>query len=258
MENVIIDSQREYDLRRKTSQQTPNTKISEKSSQNNTTTKPKVVKQKNKTVAVNSDKGREKGTQNNEKQSADLSSTNTSDSTPVKTILSNVNRASQQTDFADRAVANKAETSTSKNQIPFSLEQEISKIKIFVPLTELATQNVYRIQILKALNIEDHNDIVNLNDDQPELIFGPKIEGRYQEGPVPTFYVSLNVHDKILHNDMHDSGASHNLMPKAVMESLGLEITRPYKYFYSFDSRRVKCLALIKYLCVNLAQILAK
>lgn len=57
---------------------------------------------------------------------------------------------------------------------------------------------------------------------------------------------------------MHDSGASHNLMPKVVMERLGLEITHPYKYLYSFDSSRVKCLGLIKDLCVNLTQILAK
>ena len=125
--------------------------------------------------------------------------------------------------------ANKAETSTVKSQIPFSLEQEISKIKIFLPLTELAAQHAYRTQILKALNLEDNNDTFNLSDDQPNLIFGPKTEGKYQEGPVPPFYVSFNVHDKILHNTMHDSGASHNLMPKAVMESLGLEITRPYK-----------------------------
>ena len=141
----------------------------------------------------------------------------------------NVNRASEQTDFSDRVAVNKVETSTSKNQIPFSLEQEISKIKISIPLTELVAQIVYRNQIFKALNLEDKNDTVNLNDDQPELIFGPKIEGKYQEGPVPPFYVSLNVHDKIFHNAMHDSGASHNLMPKDVMESLGLEITRPYK-----------------------------
>ena len=57
---------------------------------------------------------------------------------------------------------------------------------------------------------------------------------------------------------MHDSGASYNLIPKAVMESLGLEITRPYKYLYSFDSSRVKCLGLIKDLYIKLAQIPAK
>ena len=111
---------------------------------------------------------------------------------------------------------------------------------------------------MKALNIEDNNDSVNLNDDQPELIFGPKIEGIYQEGPVPPFYVSFNVHDKILHNAMHDSGASHNLMPKVIMERLGLEITRTYKDLYYFDSNRVKCLGLIKDLCVTLTQIPAK
>ena len=92
-------------------------------------------------------------------------------------------------------------------------------------MTELATQHAYRAQILKALNIEDSNDTVNFNNDQPELIFGPKIEGKFQEGVVPPFFVSLNVHEKILHNAMHDSGASHNLMPKVIMERLGLEIT---------------------------------
>ena len=42
------------------------------------------------------------------------------------------------------------------------------------------------------------------------------------------------------------------------MDILGLEITRPYKDLYSFDSSRVKCLGLIKDLCVNLAQIPSK
>ena len=79
-------------------------------------------------------------------------------------------------------MANKAESNTLKNQIPLSLENEISKIKIFVPLTELVTRNVYRVYILKALNIEYIHDTVNLNDDTPELIFGPKIEGNFQEG----------------------------------------------------------------------------
>lgn len=42
------------------------------------------------------------------------------------------------------------------------------------------------------------------------------------------------------------------------MEKSGLEITRPYKYLYYFDSRKVIFLALIKYLCVTLAQIPSK
>lgn len=42
------------------------------------------------------------------------------------------------------------------------------------------------------------------------------------------------------------------------MEKLNLDITRPYKDLYSFDSNKVRCLGLIKDLCVTLAQILAK
>ena len=54
---------------------------------------------------------------------------------------------------------------------------------------------------------------------------------------------------------MLDSGASHNLMPKAVMDELGLEVTKPYHDLFSFDSRKVRCLGLIKYLVINLAQL---
>ena len=53
-------------------------------------------------------------------------------------------------------------------------------------------------------------------------------------------------------------GASHNLIPNIVVESLGLEITRPYKYLCSFDSRKVRCMGLIKYTMVTLAHIPAK
>ena len=172
--------------------------------------------------------------------------------------MTNVNRENQQADFADKVVTNRPETNVLKRQVHFSLENEISKIKISVPLSKLVTQDAYKSQILKDLNIGENNDTVNLNDDQPKLLFGPRIEGRYQEGVVPPFYISLNIHDKIMHNAMHDSRASHNLMPKVVMERLGLEITRPYKDFYSFDSSEVKFLGLIKDLYVNLAQIPAK
>ena len=59
---------------------------------------------------------------------------------------------------------------------------------------------------------------LNFSDDKPKYLFGPEVEGKFQEGGVPPFYVSLNIHDKILHNTMLDSGASNNLMPKVVME----------------------------------------
>ena len=57
---------------------------------------------------------------------------------------------------------------------------------------------------------------------------------------------------------MLDSGASQNLMPKAIMEKLGLDITHPYHDLYSFDYGLVCCLGIIKYLVVSLEQIPAK
>ena len=57
---------------------------------------------------------------------------------------------------------------------------------------------------------------------------------------------------------MLDSGASHNLMPKSIMEKLNLDITRPYKDLFSFDSSQVKYLGLIKDLSISLVQYLAK
>ena len=47
-------------------------------------------------------------------------------------------------------------------------------------------------------------------------------------------------------------------MPKDVMEALGLSITKPYHDLYAFDSRAVKCLGVIKYMVVSLAQLLMK
>jgi hypothetical protein len=71
----------------------------------------------------------------------------------------------------------------------------------------------------------------------------------------PPFYTSLNIHDKVLHNCLMDSGASHNLMPKIVMEELRMEVTKTYHDLYSFDSRRVQCLGVIKDLVVSLFQL---
>ena len=68
------------------------------------------------------------------------------------------------------------------------------------------------------------SNFVNLQDDKPTVILGPLVEKK--DDSTPPLYLSLNIHDKILHNFLMDSGASHNLMPKVVMDELGLEVTR--------------------------------
>jgi hypothetical protein len=52
-----------------------------------------------------------------------------------------------------------------------------------------------------------------------------------------------------------DSKAFHNLMPKIFMDELGLEATKTYHDLYSFGSRKVKCLRVIKGLVVFLFQL---
>jgi uncharacterized membrane protein YagU involved in acid resistance len=52
-----------------------------------------------------------------------------------------------------------------------------------------------------------------------------------------------------------DSRASHNIMPKIVMDELGLEIKKQYHDLYSFDSRKVQCLGVIKHLVVTFFQL---
>ena len=93
-------------------------------------------------------------------------------------------------------------------------------------------------------------DLVNLQDEMSAVILGPLVEDRYDSSP--PFYTSLNIHDKVLHNFLMDLGASHNLMPKIVMEELGLEVKKTYHDLYSFNSKKVKFLGVIKDLAVSL------
>ena len=99
---------------------------------------------------------------------------------------------------------------------------------------------------------------MNAHYDHPTILFGLRIEEMGDDEDGPPFYVIIKVHDMNLHNALLDSGTSHNLMPKLFMDELGLDITRPYKDIFSFDSRKVKCLGLIKDLVVLLAQIPSK
>jgi hypothetical protein len=139
---------------------------------------------------------------------------------------------------------------------PFSFEHEIQKIRILVPLSELVKNEDFKRSLSKLLQSESPHpstDSVNLHDENPAVVLGPMVEDR--DDSSPPFYTSLNIHDKVLHNCLMDSGAFHNLMPKIVMEELGLEVTKDYHDLYSFDSRRVQCLGVIKDLVVSLFQL---
>ena len=92
-----------------------------------------------------------------------------------------------------------------KDKSLFSLENEISKVKISIPFSELIKNNEYRKHILKMFKPDQISfDILNLQDDYPTVLFGPRVEERdfEEDGDVPPFYISLNIHEMILHNAM--------------------------------------------------------
>ena len=122
-------------------------------------------------------------------------------------------------------------------------------------MIELMKNEAFKTSILKSLQERTPlgANFVNLQDDKPIVILGPMIEELDES--CPPFYISLNIHDKILHKCLMDSGALHNLMPKAVMDELGLKITKPCHDLFSFESRKVKCQGLIKDLVINLSQL---
>jgi hypothetical protein len=143
-----------------------------------------------------------------------------------------------------------------KITLSFNFKHEIQKIRIHVPLSKLIKHEVFKKHLFELLQSETSclpTDSINLQDEKPTVILGPMVEDKNDSSP--PFYTSLNIHDKVLHNYLMDSGASHNLMPKTVMEELGLEVTSAYHDLYSFDSRKFQCLGVIKDLVVTLFQL---
>jgi hypothetical protein len=114
-----------------------------------------------------------------------------------------------------------------KYQPSFSFENEMEKIKIYLPFNEMIRNMEYKSQIVKMLKMEKTSYTLNVQDDHPDILFGPQVEESENDDDVPPFYVIQNIDNVTLHNAMLDSGAYHNLMPKVIMEELGLDITRP-------------------------------
>jgi hypothetical protein len=96
---------------------------------------------------------------------------------------------------------------------------------------ELIRKGEYQEKIIKMLKMGGTPDTLNIQDDHPVILFGLCIEETSDTEDVHLFYVSLKFHHMTLHNSMLDSGVSHNLMPKVIMDELGLEsqVFRPYQ-----------------------------
>ena len=63
-----------------------------------------------------------------------------------------------------------------------------------IPLIELVKVDKYKSHVVKTLKFDPLSDMVNIEDDQLELKFGPAIDGQSEDSEVPPFYLSLKVH----------------------------------------------------------------
>jgi hypothetical protein len=78
----------------------------------------------------------------------------------------------------------------------FIFENELNKIKIAIPLVELAKNPIFRKKITKAMGVselESQSNVINLEDDRPNITFGPHFEG--SKDTIAPFYITLNVYD---------------------------------------------------------------
>jgi hypothetical protein len=67
-----------------------------------------------------------------------------------------------------------------KTNTSYNFENELNKIKIPIPLVELAKNPTYRKQIAKVMGVfepEGQLDVINLEYDRPNITFGPHFEG---------------------------------------------------------------------------------
>lgn len=141
----------------------------------------------------------------------------------------------------------------------FNIEKELERVKIPIPLAELSKIPGYKNQVSKwiqSCSVDVEGDVISLQDEKPSVVFDPSSD--MIDEIVPPFYVTLKAHDFLLYNYMLDYGASHNLMSKVIMDQLQLQVTRSYHDIYTFYSKKVPCLGLIKDIVVNLAQIPVK
>ena len=91
-------------------------------------------------------------------------------------------------------------------------------------------------KMIGSTNSQPPYDTVNLQEERPKIFIGSALAEKIENeaGASPPFYITLTIHEQMIHNCLLESGASHNLMPKAIMEALGLSITKPYHDLYSF------------------------
>lgn len=97
----------------------------------------------------------------------------------------------------------------------------MERVNIPIPLAKLSKNLGYKNQVSKWIqssSVDAEGDVISLQDQKPSVVFGPSSD--IIDEIVPPLYVTMKSHYYLLYNCMMDSGASHNLMPKVIMDQL--------------------------------------
>ena len=129
----------QYDLRSKKNIDDPKPKASEITIKKKPGKTPKVTVERSKPTPESSSKNKDKDILTSDKSSQGPSSTSIAANALDKTTSNIVHTENQQVEITNKTVPNKTELNLSKSQSSFNLESEIAKIKIYVPIVELAT-----------------------------------------------------------------------------------------------------------------------
>ena len=140
------------------------------------TTQKKQYSLRSRDVPVSSVQKRKEAQSKNDSSNTQKKGKEPTDPTSSKGPI--VNQKTNQQSAAKKKVEKKDSSVKEVDKVlVFSLENEIVKLKVSIHFTELMKNNSYKNQVSKILNIDSLSDMVNVEDNHLELIFGPALEG---------------------------------------------------------------------------------
>jgi hypothetical protein len=113
----------------------------------------------------------------------------------------------------------------SSTQMMYNVMEDLSKLRITLPFTEVVKIPQQRKNILKLLDDPSkRTEVVVTTPKQNQISSTAKLRGK-----IPPFYISIENHNDALHNYLVDTSVTNNIMPLAVMEAFGMSCTKYYK-----------------------------
>jgi hypothetical protein len=147
--------------------------------------------------------------------------------------------------MTDSVGSKKQHQMSNSTQMTYNVVDDLSKLRITLPFTEVVKIPQQRENILRLLDdLSEKVESVVTTLKQIQNKSTVKFRGK-----IPPFYISIENHDVALHNFLVDTGTTNNIIPLEVMEKLCMKCTKYYETgesIYAIDSRQVPAYGEIK------------